>query len=392
MKKIGLFLGADYKGGALQYNQAMLEAVDSLPKEEFQTVIYFISNYWEEKLKNYDLSWKKIRTGSSCERRIYSMWWSMGLPVKVWRKVSPFVHDLTKKIIKEECDLWIFPSQERWSYHVPVPALVTIYDLNHRYNKQFPEVSANGLYEKREKHYIEICKWSKGILVDSNIGKQQVVESYEADPEKIYVLPYIPPQYIYNTNFPEDFDLRYRLPPKYLFYPAQFWEHKNHKNLVQAVFNLKEKYHDINVVLVGSKNNAYNSVWDMVREMNLSNIIHFLDYVPDEDMPELYRRARAMVMPSYFGPTNIPPLEAIALGCPVAVSNVYAMPEQLGDAALYFDPSSINEIAEAIERLWTDDSLCAELRERGFMQANKWNQSHFNKRLCKIVRNVLDKN
>ena len=85
-------------------------------------------------------------------------------------------------------------------------------------------------------------------------------------------------------------------------------------------------------------------------------------------------------------------MEENALGCPVAVSNVYAMPEQLGDAALYFDPSSVTEIAEAIEILWTDEALCVELRERGFIQASKWNQSHFNKRLYNIVRNVLGEN
>jgi glycosyltransferase involved in cell wall biosynthesis len=391
MKKIGLFLGADYKGGALQYNQAMLEAVNSLSEAEFQPIVFFRSDYWKEKLKKYDLPCKKITAGL-WGRGIHKMWRSMRLPVKGWRSVCPFVHDLSKNLIEEKCDLWIFPSQDAWSYHIPVPALVTIYDLNHRYNKQFPEVSANGVYEKREKNYIEICKWSKGLLVDSNVGKEQVVESYEADPEKIYVLPYIPPKYIYNTNLPEGFDFRYRLPAKYIFYPAQFWEHKNHKNLLKALSMLRKRYPDLSLVFVGAKKNGYESTLTLVQNLGLSKAVLFLGYIPDEDMPELFRRARGMVMPTFFGPTNIPPLEAIALGCPVGVSNVSAMPEQLGDAALYFDPSSVNEIAETVEKLWTEDSLCAELRERGFMQASKWNQSHFNKRLYNIVRNVLGEN
>ena len=62
-------------------------------------------------------------------------------------------------------------------------------------------------------------------------------------------------------------------------------------------------------------------------------------------------------MPSYFGPTNIPPLEAMALGCPVAVSNKYAMPEQVGDAGLLFDPDSPEEIAKCIKAMWLDDKL-----------------------------------
>jgi glycosyltransferase involved in cell wall biosynthesis len=291
--------------------------------------------------------------------------------------------------MRQNCDLWIFPSQEGiWSYQVPVVAVCTIFDLMHRYEKRFPEVYAQGIYEHREMHYKQMCKWAKGILVDSELGKQQVVESYGTDPIKIHVLPFVPPKYIYGKST-NQFDNRYRLPKKFIFYPAQFWEHKNHKGLVQAVHILREKHPDLTLIFVGSKKNGYKSTHDMVQKLNVAGNIIFLGYVPDEDMPELYRRARGMIMPTFFGPTNIPPLEANVLGCPIAVSNIYAMPEQLEGAALYFDPTSIEEIAHAIEQIWTDDELCQKLREQGFQQANKWNQAHFNKRLYTIIKNIL---
>lgn len=388
IKKVGLYLGANYKGGALQYNQTMLDAVSTLPEKEFEKVICFSDEYWEKKVIEKGIKGHKIVSGY-WGYHYNRLWRRFDLPLSIWRMICPFMHGFSKQLINRQCDIWIYPSQDSFSYEIPLPSIVTIYDLNHRYNNHFPEVSANGIYEKRERAYKAICKWSTGILVDSNIGKQQVIDCYGVGPSKIHVLPYVPPKYIFNKNVPKDFNERFKLPEKYIFYPAQFWEHKNHKNLILAIRKNLEKHPDINLVLSGSEKNAYEAVKQLVGSLGLAKKIFFLGYVPDEYMSELYRRARAMVMPTHFGPTNIPPLEAMATGCPVAVSNIYAMPEQLGEAALYFDPYSVDGIAEIIERLWVDDSLCARLAHLGFIKSKNWNQTHFNDRLNGILSIAL---
>ena len=89
-------------------------------------------------------------------------------------------------------------------------------------------------------------------------------------------------------------------------------------------------------------------------------------------------------------PTNIPPLEALAIGCPVALSAVTGMTDQVGDAALLFNPDSVEEIADCIRRLWIDDKLCAELAERGKRRALNWGQKQFNERLREIVTEITD--
>lgn len=113
-----------------------------------------------------------------------------------------------------------------------------------------------------------------------------------------------------------------------------------------------------------------------------------LGFVDDGNISYLYRHATAMVMPSYFGPTNIPPLEAMALGCPVAVSKKYAMPEQVGDAGLLFAPDSPQEIADCIERLWVDESLRNKLRARGYRRIKRWTRREFGKKLCKVMNAI----
>jgi len=389
MKKIGLYLGSEpSSGGAFQYGLAMLEAVTALQGRDYDVLVDYSSKSWVSVLKEYDVPIFHIPL-RSYEMNIALWWRRFGLPTNLWRNIARKFHTFTKYFIQAKCDLWIFPSQDIWGYRLPVPALCAIHDLMHRYERRFSEVSAFGRYTRREAHYRDICKWSAGILVDSNVGKQQVVESYGVHPDKVHVLPFIPSKYIYSDKIPDGFDLRYSLPPKFIFYPANFWTHKNHFNLIKAVAYLKSNVPDLKLVFVGAKKNGYDTVVRMVNDLGLDDSILFLGYVPDEDITEIYRRARAMVMPTFFGPTNIPPLEAFDVGCPVAVSNIYGMPEQVGDAALLFDPNKVEEIANAIFLLWTDDMLCQHFRELGKKRASKWGQQEFNERLLHIIQVVL---
>jgi hypothetical protein len=91
----------------------------------------------------------------------------------------------------------------------------------------------------------------------------------------------------------------------------------------------------------------------------------YLGYVPDEDMSGIYAEAVALVMPTFFGPTNIPPLESWAFGRPVLSSDIRGIREQIGNAGVLVDPRSVEAIAEGIFRLWTNEHLCKELADRG---------------------------
>jgi glycosyltransferase involved in cell wall biosynthesis len=90
-------------------------------------------------------------------------------------------------------------------------------------------------------------------------------------------------------------------------------------------------------------------------------------------------------MPTFLGPTNIPPLEAFVCGCPAAVSNIYGMPEQTGGAALLFDPTSVVDMSKTLQRLWQDDALCTELKHKGLAQAAGWGQKQFGTAFQRIV-------
>jgi len=387
-KRIGLFLGSDRdSGGMFQYSLSVLEAISRLPEDMFECIVGYTNDHWLDYLKEYAIPAVYVPLGF-WGRFFGALWRVSGLPLGTWRYVCRYFHPVAKTLLKQKCDLWFFPSQDRWSYLIPVPSLGTIHDLMHRYEPGFPEVSDQREYRLREYQYSNMCRWTRGVIVDSSVGKQHVQESYGVPAERIFVLPYVIPKYFYEVQAPADFELRYQLPDKFLFYPAHFWEHKNHKILIRSIARLKIRIPDINLVLVGSRDNGYDSALNLVHRLGVAENVHFLGYVPDRDMPEIYRRARAMVMPTFFGPTNIPPLEAFATGCPAAVSRIYGMPEQVGDAALLFDPGSLDEISEVMFRLWTDDQLCRDLMIKGLAKSKNWNQSHFDKRVFEIIHEL----
>jgi len=387
MKKIGLFLDAERNSGGMhQYNQIMLDAVVALQSEAYSVVIACASNVWLHYVSSYAVRTIIVQKGF-WGRAVTHAWRFIGLPVRVLRTIVPYFHPVARQLLREQCDLWIFPSQDTLCYQIPVPALATIHDLMHKYERRFPEVG--GDYRLREQQCRAMCKWSRGILVDSEVGKGQVIESYEIEEEQVHVLPYIAPNYMYASRNPVDVTAKYNLSDKYIFYPAQFWHHKNHRKLILAIGKVKETIPNVRLVLVGSKKNGYDAACMLVNDMNISDNVLFLGYIPDEDMPELYRRARALIMPTFFGPTNIPPLEAFIAGCPVAVSGVYGIPAQVGDAALLFNPESVDEIAVCIARLWEDDKLCADLVEKGKKRALLWGQKEFNERLKEIIGKMV---
>jgi glycosyltransferase involved in cell wall biosynthesis len=141
--------------------------------------------------------------------------------------------------------------------------------------------------------------------------------------------------------------------------------------IVQALKIIADKTGErIPVVFCGSYSDYaralnFKEMWASAAQLGLTNEVRYLGPVPDEDMPALYAQCVALVMPTFFGPTNIPPLEAWHFGRAVITSDIRGLREQTGDAGLLVDPRSPEALAEAMLRLWRDDALCTTLAERG---------------------------
>ncbi len=260
-------------------------------------------------------------------------------------------------------------------FEATVPYVLVVHDLQHRLQPEFPEVSAGGEREWREYFFRNGIRRAVLVVVDSQVGKEDVLTCYGdcgTTPDRIHILPYrAASSPAAGAAEADAVRQKYRLPGRYLFFPAQLWPHKNHARVVQALGALKES-HDLRPPLVccGSWSGAlreqtFREVEGLVGRLGLAGQVRFLGYVPDDDMAGLYAGATAVVFPTFFGPSNIPPLEAWASCRPLLTSDVRGVREQAGDAALLVDPRSVTAIAEGIRRLWADDDLRADLAARG---------------------------
>jgi glycosyltransferase involved in cell wall biosynthesis len=141
----------------------------------------------------------------------------------------------------------------------------------------------------------------------------------------------------------------------------------------------------MHLVLTGSDMGNLRHVQEAIHRLRLSSQVHFLGFLPREDLIGLYRQAVALVYPTFFGPDNLPPLEAFAAGCPVATSNISGADEQLGTAAVLFDPANPIEIAEAICRIRDNKEFRAELIRRGQERVALRTPQKYVEQICSIL-------
>jgi glycosyltransferase involved in cell wall biosynthesis len=305
--------------------------------------------------------------------------------------------DLAPKFVSSGSELVFYPVPQSLSFEVGIPYVMAIHDLQHRLQPEFPEVSANGEWEWREYLFRNGARHATLLLADSEVGKEDILHfygPYGVTPDQVKVLPFLPACYLgADISESERHRLRrtYQLPQRYLFYPAQFWPHKNHTRIVQALGLLKQAHNlKIPAVFCGANTGAirernFRDMMSLACRLGVENEIRYLGYVPDEDMSGMYAGAVALVMPTFFGPTNIPVLEAWSFGCPVLTSDIRGIREQVQDAAVLVDPRSVEAIAEGIYQLWTDANLRLALCDRGRARLAVYTPDDYRRRLIAIV-------
>jgi glycosyltransferase involved in cell wall biosynthesis len=260
------------------------------------------------------------------------------------------------------------------------PFVMPIHDLQHRLQPEFPEVANPAEFKKREFLFGNACRYATLIVVDSETSKEDVLRCYGdgIEPDRIRVLPLFPVVAAARVDDPAMLAAvraRYHLPERFFFYPAQFWSHKNHVRIIDAIAQVAARTGTrMPIALCGLYNDPYRArafeiLMARKTELGLDDCVHYMGFVPDDDMPALYSQAVGLVMPTFFGPSNIPILEAWMCGCPTITSDIRGLREQSGDAAILVDPRSVDAIADAMWRLWSDPACGAELARRGTARA-----------------------
>jgi glycosyltransferase involved in cell wall biosynthesis len=208
------------------------------------------------------------------------------------------------------------------------PTATTIHDLQH---EEFPEFFSAGQRAYRRRVYGWTIDRSRVLVAISEYVRGLLIERHGVYPERVVTIHHGIDHDLFSPGAGE------RRP--FLIYPANRWPHKNHDRLLDAVALVRRQRPDLRLVLTGAGHDG----------VGLPDWVDARGRVGDEELVELYRTAAALVFPSLSEGFGLPPLEAMACGCPVAVSRAASLPEVCGDAAVYFDPTSVEDIARGID-------------------------------------------
>jgi glycosyltransferase involved in cell wall biosynthesis len=246
------------------------------------------------------------------------------------------------------------------------PFAFTLHDLQ---EKHFPQYFTLAQRVWRHSTNWALTRVAAGVVCESSFVKADVVRFFGVDASRIHVLP-APPIAAISAREPtaavlESVRQKLALPAQFLFYPAQFFPHKNHRRLVEAFAQLLPRHPGLQLVLTGQKRLEYENVMARAGELGVSAHIRHVGYIDTQTLAALYRLAALVVVPTLFESVSIPVYEAFSLGAPVCVANVVALPEQVGDAGVLFDPSSVDDIASKISTTLDDAALRQELVRRG---------------------------
>ena len=252
---------------------------------------------------------------------------------------------LRKELRLEELDAIHFPLTVMLPRVDRPPAAVSLLDIQH---VLFPEFFSRAELAYRRFAYGWSLKRARTVIAISQHVKDTLVERMEIQPERIEVV-----------HLGLDHELfRPGDEPRepFLLYPANPWAHKNHARLFQAFERLRRDRPELRLVLTGTG----------LEKLALPDGVVTKGRVPREELASLYRRASALVFPSLYEGFGQPPLEAMACGCPVACSTAGSLPEVCGNAARYFDPTSVDEMVEAVSTVLENPEP---LVERGLERA-----------------------
>ena len=308
--------------------------------------------------------------------------------------IHKFLSKFEKILLSYNIDFVHFNSVSLLSLELKLLSFgVHYWDSCHLDHPEFPEVKKYNSFEKREKSYNLILKKSSYVIADSLESKGNLVSRYSIIEKKIFTIPMLPNffilDFIDNVKSIEDAEvpkIKYNIKRDYIFYPAQFLPHKNHIYILEAIKILKDKNILIDVIFAGRERTNLEYIVNAINKFSLQDQVKIVGAVDSEYLPYLYRDSLALVMPTYFGPTNLPPIEAMALGVPVIYSDLFFNNEQLKDLFLPINLKDPNTLSDTIKNLLSNKTLKEELITRGknhiLQLINNHNQS------MKVLKNI----
>lgn len=389
--RIGVWLGTEVipaLGGGASYMARLVRLIDNY-KFDSDIDICFVSVVPQKGFK------KDVIHISCFPKRLFTIFCHYK---KIWTflaRANRYIlrrNGLRNRLKKYDVGIIYYISQT-YCFDSSFPFIATNWDIGHRSTHSFPEVTVNGIFEERELFYSSVLPKALMIICESEAGKEEIVKYTNVGEHKIRVMPMFAGSVsscicsaIQQAEILKRVGINDSM---YYFYPAQFWAHKNHHGVLQAFRMFVDRNgSNYKLVFCGSDKGNLDYIKHVVNDFGLKDQVFFLGFVSEETIYTLYKNALCLIMASHFGPTNMPPIEAMEIGCPVICSDLKGHREILGDAAVYFNSYDAESILEAMEIVTKEqDTYRNKLKLQ--KQATKFNVENSMACLNKILHKAL---
>ena len=277
----------------------------------------------------------------------------------------------------EDINLVYFISPSRFALDlVELNFIYTVWDLCHRDNPEFPESKIKGEFENRELRLKFATKKAVSLIVDSQYSKSNLSKKYNIETNRIEVIPFESLKDIKDDKFSNkkliDINQKYHIDNQFIFYPAQFWPHKNHIYILKGLYILEKKYNILlNAIFSGGDKGNKKNIIEFANKLGIRNRITFTGFISNHELVSIYKMSLALVMPTFYGPTNIPPLEAFKLGTPVIYSDLDGLRQQVEGVGLLVDLNNPETLANCLSELIMKNNFRDNIVEKGYTHSNK---------------------
>lgn len=299
------------------------------------------------------------------------LWTQFGLPLSLYLGKKP--------------DVFFTPTHYAPRFS-PIPTAISVMDMSFIF---YPE-----LFLKKDLY--QLTNWTKYSVINasavftiSNSSKDDIIKTYRIESKKVHVTyPGIKIQgsKIKDKNM-DELKKKFGIKEDFILFVGTLQPRKNIEKLVEA-FSLIKGQEELQLVIVGKRGWQYEEILRSPKKYGVENKVKFLDFVEENDLSILYKNAVCFVLPSLYEGFGLPVLEAMKNGCPVLTSNVSSLPEAGGDAALYFDPNSAEDIARQIERVLKDEKLRASMIEKEKAQVKKFSWEKTAAKTLKVLESL----
>ncbi len=293
--------------------------------------------------------------------------WIKYLPMKsyCWHLYSQF------KLSNNNHDLDIIHSPENASLFVKLKdqkKIITTYDLIPKF---YPDTIDHITLFRFKYLFPRTLKTADKIIAISNSTKKDLIDYFNIPEGKIKVILLAADEKFkpLNKDETEEIKRRYNLNFPFILYVGNLAKHKNIPALIKAFYKITKKGISHKLVITGKRGCKYKEIFETIDKLNLQDDVMFTGYVSDEDLPALYNAAELFVYPSLYEGFGLPPLEAMACGTPVITSNTSSLPEVVGDAGIMVDPHDVDELADTMYDVLTNDGLKEDLIKKGLERA-----------------------